>query len=138
MRHVKGRFFRTDFSHIALDKDISPLASVLNKPIIIALAYPSASGAKTGCLSNGIGGCLDWSSLNQPNNPGTVSLDIQGQSDLYEAMLNAINTLPWVGGIVSRGYFPPVLLQDKSASVHGKPAANLLWYWFPRLTGAVK
>jgi hypothetical protein len=57
---------------------------------------------------------------------------------LYEAMLNAINTRPWVGGVVSRGYYPPALLQDKSASVHGKPAADLLWYWFPRLTGVVK
>ena len=53
-------------------------------------------------------------------------------------MLNAINTRPWVGGIISRGYYPPAMLQDKSASVHGKPAADLLWYWFPRLTGAVK
>jgi hypothetical protein len=121
-----------------LDNEVSPLASVLNKPVLIALAYPSASGAATGCLSNGNGGCLGWDSLNQPNNPGSVSLNLQGQSDLYEAMLNAINTRPWVGGIVSRGYYPPAMLQDKSASVHGKPAADLLWYWFPRLTGLVK
>jgi hypothetical protein len=121
-----------------LDNEVSPLPSILNKPIIIALAYPSASGAATGCLGDGRGGCLDWSALNQPNNPGSVTLDLQGQEDLYEAMLNAINTRPWVGGIVSRGYYPPAMLQDKSASVHGKPAADLLWYWFPRLTGVVK
>jgi len=121
-----------------LDNEIAPLVPIINKPILLALAYPSASGAKTGCLSDGNGGCLDWSALNQPNNPGAVSLDLQGQSDLYEAMLNAINTRPWVGGVISRGYYPPAMLQDKSASVHGKPAADLLWYWFPRLTGAVK
>lgn len=121
-----------------LDNEVSPLPSILNKPIIIALAYPSASGVTTGCLSDGRGGCLDWSALNQPNNPGSVSLDLKAQSDLYEAMLNAINTRPWVGGIVSRGYYPPAMLQDKSASVHGKPAADLLWYWLPRLTGVVK
>jgi hypothetical protein len=34
-----------------------------------------------------------------------------------------------------RGYYA---LQDKSASVHGKPAADILWYWFPRLLGVVK
>ncbi len=121
-----------------LDNEISPLASVLSKPIIIALAYPSASGAATGCLSDGKGGCLDWSALNEPSNPASVSIDLQSQSDLYEAMLNAINTRAWVGGVVSRGYYPPALLQDKSASVHGKPAADLLWYWFPRMTGVVK
>ena len=121
-----------------LDNEVSPLPSILNKPLIIALAYPSASGMTTGCPSDGRGGCLDWSALNQPNNPDSVSLDLQSQSDLYEAMLNAINTRAWVGGVVSRGYYPPAMLQDKSASVHGKLAADLLWYWFPRLTGVVK
>ncbi len=132
---------KTDMANKAgqlLDNEVSALPSILNKPIIIALAYPSATGSSTGCLSDGRGGCLDWSALNQPNNPGSVQLDLQGQADLYEAMLNAINTRPWVGGIVSRGYYPPAMLQDKSASVHGKPAADLLWYWFPRLTGVVK
>jgi hypothetical protein len=121
-----------------LDNEISPLVPLINKPILLALAYPSAGGAASGCFSDGNGGCLDWSALNEPNNPSTVSLDLQGQSDLYEAMLNAINTRPWVAGIISRGYYPPSMLQDKSASVHGKPAADLLWYWFPRLTGVVK
>lgn len=121
-----------------LDNEVSALPLLINKPLIIALAYPSVSGAAAGCLTDGKGGCLDWTALNQPNNPSSVSLDLQAQSDLYEVMLNAINTRPWVGGIVTRGYYPPAMLQDKSASVHGKPAADLLWYWFPRLTGAVK
>ncbi len=121
-----------------LDNEVSPLASVLGKPVILALAYPSAGGAATGCLGDGHGSCLDWTALGQPNNPASVQLDLQGQSDIYEAMLNAINTRSWVAGVVSRGYYPPAMLQDKSASVHGKPAADLLWYWLPRLTGAVK
>ncbi len=121
-----------------LDNEISPLASFVNKPILLALAYPSANGGANGCFDNGQGGCLNWTALNQPNNPGSVSLNLQGQSDLYETMLNLITSRPWVGGVISRGYYPPALLQDKSASVHGKPAADLLWYWFPRLTGAVK
>ncbi|MCL5611268.1 MAG: hypothetical protein M1485_01735 [Chloroflexi bacterium] len=121
-----------------LDNEVSALPLLINKPLIIALAYPSASGAATGCFNDGKGGCLDWTALNQPNNPSSVSRDLQTQADLYEVMLNAINTRPWVGGIVTRGYYPPAMLQDKSASVHGKPAADLLWYWFPRLTGMVK
>jgi hypothetical protein len=122
-----------------LDNEVSPLAAVTNKPLIIAIAYPSAAGASTGCFIDGKGGCLDWSALSRPNADVTsVGLDLQGQLDLYDAMLTAINTRPWVGGVVSRGYYPPAALQDKSASVHGKPAADLLWYWLPRLTGVVK
>ncbi|HVN14825.1 MAG TPA: carboxypeptidase regulatory-like domain-containing protein [Anaerolineales bacterium] len=122
-----------------LDNEVSPLPSLLNKPIIVAVAYPSAAGAATGCLADGQGGCLDWTALNRPNaDVGTVSLDLQSQADLYEAMLTAINGRPWVSGFVSRGYYPPVALQDKSASVHGKPAADILWYWFPRMLGVVK
>ena len=132
---------KTDMANQAaklLDNEVSALPLLINKPLIVALAYPSVSGAATGCLNDGKGGCLDWTALNQPNNPGSVSLDLQAQSDIYEVMLNAINTRPWVGGIVTRGYYPPAMLQDKSASVHGKPAADLLWYWFPRLLGVVK
>jgi hypothetical protein len=121
-----------------LDNQVSALPAVIDKPIILAVAFPSASGAASGCLSDGKGGCLDWSALSQPNaDPGTVSLDLQGQADLYEALLTAVNGRPWISGFVSRGYYPPAALQDKSASVHGKPAADILWYWFPRMLGVV-
>ncbi len=122
-----------------LDNEVAPLASITNKPLILAIAYPSAAGASTGCFIDGKGGCLDWTALSRPKaDVSTLGLDLQGQLDLYDAMLTAINTRPWVGGVVSRGYYPPAALQDKSASVHGKPAADLLWYWFPRLTGVVR
>jgi hypothetical protein len=63
---------------------------------------------------------------------------MQQQVDIYDAMFNAINARSWVSGFVSRGYFSPVVLLDKSASIYGKPAADLLWYWFPRLLGNIK
>ncbi|HEX9838559.1 MAG TPA: hypothetical protein VGA72_04400, partial [Anaerolineales bacterium] len=76
---------------------------------------------------------------NRPNaDIGTVNLDLQQQLDIYDAVFNAVNARTWVSGLVSRGYFAPVTLQDKSASIHGKPAADLLWYWFPRLIGNIK
>lgn len=122
-----------------LDDNIFPTYSTVGKPIIIGLSYPSSNYSATGCIPNTGGGCLDWTALNQPNaDVSTVNLDLGQQFDIYDAVLNAINGRSWVGGIVSRGYFPPVALQDKSASVHGKPAADLLWYWFPRLLGNVK
>jgi hypothetical protein len=122
-----------------LDENVYPVQSQTGKPIIIGISYPSSTSSATGCIPDGSGNCLDWTSLNRPNaDLNTVILDLQQQFDIYNTMFNAINGRPWVSGIVSRGYYPPVELQDKSASVHGKPAANLLWYWFPRLLGNVK
>jgi hypothetical protein len=120
-----------------LDNEVQPLAALLGKPIMLALAYPSATGVESGCFDDGNGGCLAWTELSQPRNPNSVVVDLRGQADVYEAMLNAINSRPYVAGVISRGYYPPTMLQDKSASVRGKPAADLLWYWFPRLTGVV-
>jgi hypothetical protein len=122
-----------------LDNEVSPLASLLNKPVFIAVTYPSGTGAASGCLPDGTGGCLDWSALSRPNGDiDTVALTLQSQADLYEAMLTAINGRAWVSGVVSRGFYPPAVLQDKSASTHGKPAADILWYWYPRMLGVVQ
>lgn len=122
-----------------LDENVAPVQSQVNKPFIIALSYPSSNYSATGCIPDGNNGCYDWLVLNRPNEDiSTVSLDIQQQFDIYDAMFNAVNARSWVSGFVSRGYFAPVALQDKSASIHGKPAADLLWYWFPRLLGNVK
>lgn len=122
-----------------LDENVAPVQSQVNKPFIVALSYPSTTSSATGCIPDGNGGCYIWSVLNQPNsNLDSVDLDIQQQVDIYEALFNAVNTRPWVSGFVSRGYFMPVALQDKSASIHGKPAADLLWYWFPRLLGNIR
>lgn len=122
-----------------LDSNIAPVQNQVGKPFIIALSYPSSSSSATGCLPNGSGGCLEWTALSRPNpDVTTVNLDLQQQVDIYDAMFTAINARSWVSGFVSRGYYPPAALQDKSASVHGKPASDLLWYWFPRLLGNVK
>ncbi|MGA2503457.1 MAG: carboxypeptidase regulatory-like domain-containing protein [Anaerolineales bacterium] len=109
-----------------LDTDIQPLQADLNKPLILAVAYPSADNAAS----------ASWpvSTLFQPGgSQGPVNL--QAQADIYQALLMAVNERPWIGGFVSRGYYPPVVVQDASASIHGKPAADVLWYWYPRFLG---
>ena len=119
-----------------LDEEIAPFQAGLQKPVIVALAFPSATGTASGCISDGNNSCFDWLSLSRPNpDISSVSLNLQTQADIYEAMLAAINKRNWVGGLISRGFYPPAILLDKSASIHGKPAADLLWYWFPRLLG---
>jgi hypothetical protein len=122
-----------------LDTNMSPTQVQVNKPFIIGLSYPSSNYSATGCIPSGSGSCLYWTALSRPNaDLSTVNLDLQQQVDIYDAMFNAINSRTWVNGLISRGYFAPVALQDKSASIFGKPAADLIWYWFPRLLGNIK
>ena len=122
-----------------LDNSVFTVQTQVNKPVIIALSYPSSTYSATGCIPNGSGGCLYWTALSRPNaDIGTVNLDLQQQLDIYDAVFSAANARPWVSGLVSRGYYVPVALHDKSASIHGKPAADVLWYWFPRLLGNIK
>ncbi len=109
-----------------LDTDVQPFQSSLNKPVILAVAYPSADNAASASLP--------VSSMFQPGgSQGPVNLQVQ--ADIYQALLMAVNERPWLGGFVSRGYYPPVVLMDASASIHGKPAADVLWYWYPRFFG---
>jgi hypothetical protein len=63
------------------------------------------------------------------------STDLQGQADQYNALLNVVNQRSWIEGFVTRGYYPPTVMQDESASVHGKPASQVLTYWFNNLRG---
>lgn len=112
-----------------LDNEVQPFQQTLGKPVILAAAYPSVNGAA--------GAALPAQALFQVG-ASTGMVDLQAQQDVYQALLLAVNERAWLGGFVSRGYYPPAALQDGSASVHGKPVEDLLWYWFGRFTGAVK
>ena len=127
---ASGEALRAEAARL-LDNFIQPFALNYQKPLIIAMGYPSADGAMTGCLSGLEGGCLPFSSLSQPNpdNP-SVTLDLAEQAEIYAAMLAVVNERDWIAGVVSRGYYPPTTLADKSLSVHGKPAEQILEFWF--------
>ena len=109
-----------------LDKDIQPFQTALGKPVILAAAYPSADGAA--------GESLPGQALFQPGT-SQITVNLQAQADVYQALMIAVNQRAWLGGFVSRWYYPPAALQDASASVHGKPAEDELWYWFGRFLG---
>ncbi len=109
-----------------LDSIIQPYQSLLGKPVILAVAYPSGDGSATVSIPT---------SLTLVPGNTQYPVDLQEQADIYQALLAAINERDWVSGFVSRGYYPPAVLHDASSSVHGKPAADILWYWFPRFLG---
>lgn len=119
-----------------LDAEVLPLQEKIGKPVLLGLSYPSATGALSGCVTNADGACVTSAALTRPNAdiPG-VQINMQEQADAYNAILLAINDRLWISGVVSRGYYPPVVLQDKSTSVRGKMASGVLGYWFQKLLG---
>lgn len=121
-----------------LDTYALPLYQASSKPIVVSIAYPSVDGAVTGCLPDPIDSqCLEFTQFAQPVPPyDNFDLDLDEQADIYTSLLTAINQRNWIAGFISRGYFPPAALQDKSWSIHGKPAEEILKFWFPRLLGS--
>jgi hypothetical protein len=118
------------------DNDIQPFQQKIGKPIIIAISYPSIDRGSLGCIPILSGGCLDYVSLNLPNpDIPDLLLNLQDQANAYNAVLSAINTRSWISGYISMGYYPPAILQDKSISIHGKPASGVFWYWNQKFLG---
>ena len=105
-----------------LDSQVQPFQAALGKPVVIAAALPSTTAS------------LPSSTIFLPG-AAQAAVDLTAQVNAYQALIAAVNERAWIGGFVSRGYYPPAALQDASASIHGKPAADVLWYWYPRLLG---
>lgn len=110
-----------------LDEDLQPLLEPFAKPVWLGIQYPSADGGVSGCVPDPQGECLKLEYL-QPQLPDlpTTVLDLEEQADVYTVMLQAAAARTWINGLFSRGFYPPAVLQDKSVSVHGKPAAAII------------
>lgn len=119
-----------------LDEEIAPLREENDGlPVILALSFASATGAGRQCVTLNVN-CLPDIALAQPYlELQSIPADYQAQVDLYNAALGAMNARDWISGVIARGFYPPVALQDGSISPNGKPAMDILWYWFQRLTG---
>jgi hypothetical protein len=50
-------------------------------------------------------------------------------------VLVAVNQRPWISGLISQGFYPPLALADASASIRGKPVAFQLRAAFADFTG---
>jgi hypothetical protein len=103
-------------------------------PIILDVEYLSVATSATACAMAPDGSCrpshqFDQGALVDPD----LSLDMEGQAYAINAVLLAGFARPEISGFYSRGYNPTVVLHDMSASVNGKPASDVLWYWYPRI-----
>lgn len=102
------------------------------KPITIALAYPSVDGAVQGCLI--LEDSCSRDSLYQPGEITISTIDLAEQAMIYNAVLPVIASREWITGISVRGYDPTLISFDNSSSIAGKPAADVIQYWFSEST----
>ena len=102
------------------------------KPITVALAYPSLDGAVMGCRMVDAP-CSSDGVLIAEETTGT-STDLQEQALIYNAVLPVIASREWITGVAVRGYDPTLNALDSSSSIAGKPAADVIQYWFTGLT----
>lgn len=105
-----------------IDASVYPLYEIYAKPIYIGIDYPSAQSSATGCLVLKDAPC------------GEIDTNIQ--AEIYRAALTVVNYRDWLAGFISQGYYPPTRLIDTSTSIHGKPAQQLLGYWYAYINGS--
>lgn len=117
-----------------LDASGGSLRDRFKKAILLGVTYPSIPEALLGCELAPASTCQAWEELAQSLESNVEPMvDLQAQVTAYNVLLSAINTRRWVSGFVSRGFYPPAALLDASPSIHGKPAAALLTYWFEKI-----
>ncbi len=105
-----------------LDSLVFPLSEKFSKPIIIGASFASNENAITGCMDNN-GSCSYSEEL-------FLLTDTGLQASLYNALSVSAFSKPWITGMISRNYYPFLLLYDPSPSPYGKPANDVLWFWF--------
>ena len=97
------------------------------KPITISVEYPSVHGGTTSCLTNEDGECVSASIFDQGAfiHPD-FQIDLEEQAKAITAVLTESYFQGAITGFYVGRYHPIVALQDKSASINGKPALTVL------------
>ncbi|MGD8759138.1 MAG: hypothetical protein PVJ07_02675 [Anaerolineales bacterium] len=122
-----------------LDQTVLSDPVLQDMPLILSLEYLSLDGGAGACPPLPEDECRPASDFDLGANPDPeLTLDLHEQAKAINAVLLEISARPEVLGIYVRRYNATVALHDMSASVNGKPARDVLWYWYPRLMGALQ
>jgi hypothetical protein len=112
-----------------LDSGVYNLYATYQKPIIIALNYPSLDGSASNCL-NFSNSCQEF--LQTTDTP-LKYVDQEEQAQVYQAIIEQSLQRTWIYGLVAQGYNPAVQVLDNSSSTYGKSAEIVLSYYFNSL-----
>jgi len=119
-----------------LDRVVLAEPSLASKPIVVHVVYASVEGGASDCPPAADGSCraaseFDLGAIVDPD----LAVDLTAQAQAYNALLLEFSGRSAISGFFARGDYPMAALLDKSASPHGKPAQDVLTFWYPKLTG---
>lgn len=120
-----------------LDEIVFPIISGSKKKVLIGLDYSSTKYSDSVCTAFP-SQCQSPKLLNfpAPIQPD-LELSMATQTSLYNAVMPEIIQRDWIEGIVSRRYLIPGGYQDQSSSIRGKPASDVVWYWFTTINDSL-
>ena len=114
-----------------IDRHIYEVYRSTGLPITLAFAYPSVEMAASGCaLLNQA--CYN-DGLFHPDELLAYETSLAEQAVIYNAILPILASREWITGISIRGFEPTVLVHDGSSSIAGKPAFDVIQYWYNSL-----
>jgi hypothetical protein len=105
-----------------------------NRPLWLSIEYASVQGGATSCPPAPDGSCRPIVMF-EAGQDIDVDLEVsfQEQTDAINAVFLASYDRPSIKGFFIRGFNPSAILWDKSSSIYGKPAEDVLRYWYPHL-----
>ena len=114
-----------------IDHHIYEVYRSTQKPITLALAYPSVELSTSGCAI--INEDCYNNGLFMPDEMKPYIVDLEIQALIYNAVFPVIASRNWITGISVRGYNPIIKIHDGSSSIAGKPAFDVIQYWFTNM-----
>jgi hypothetical protein len=101
--------------------------TIMGKPILLSVEYPSVTGGTGECMVGDDGSCLSAAQFDQGAyvHPD-FQTNMQEQAEAMTAVLTEGYYQSAITGFYARRYNPVVGLQDRSASVNGKLALAIL------------
>ncbi len=111
-----------------IDSQIYEVYRSTGNSITLALAYPAVDSGPSGCaLLNDR--CYN-DGLFLAHNIAPFTINFEEQALIYNAILPIIASRDWITGVSIRGYDPVVSVHDGTSSIAGKPAYDVIKYWF--------
>jgi hypothetical protein len=111
-----------------IDNEIYEVYRSTGMPVILALAYPAVEIAASGCaLLNAT--CYN-DGLFRASEISSYAISFTEQALIYNAVMPIIASRDWITGTSIRGYEPTGIILDGGSSIAGKPAFDVLQYWF--------
>lgn len=113
--------------------DLLEATGKLDLPVILSIAYPSTENALAGC-DQPDHPCPQLTLTSPPGSLTAASpAGLSAQAKAINAVLLEAHDLDQVSGFYVNGFNPINAAVDTSTSVRGKPAGDVIWYWYQRL-----